>query len=207
MRRTRRVVTLVLAAAAFALALALGACSGSVNIGTSSSPTPAGPVTYTDPDYGYSITYDGMFTEGKSKDSTSAGSSSASDVIFTDENGTVASDTYLDAIKVSVYDLARSVKPAEVPDLKKEMQGILDEVLASQKNAQVVQPLTFLKINGIPGFATKYTFEDLGQQLTIASVFLFKGAHEYQVSTQSATSRWDELKSRFESAVQSFTVK
>jgi hypothetical protein len=208
-RTTRRpwAAALILAVSVVALALALAACSGSVNIGTSSSPEPAGPVTYTDPTYGYSITYDGAFTKGKAKDSASAGGDSASDVIFADENGTVASDTYLDAIKVSVYDLARSVKPAEVPKLEKELQGIVDEVLASLKNAKVVEPLTAVEVNGVPGFKTKYTFDDLGKQLTMASVFLFKDAHEYQVSTQSVTERWDELQDKFESAVQSFTAK
>ncbi len=188
------------------LPLALAACSGSVNIG--SSPSPSGPVTYTDPEYGYSITHDAQFTKGESSDSVpAAGSSAVSGVIFADEDGTLASDTYLDAIKVSVYKLARSVKPDEVPGLKAELQGTVDDMLASMQNAEVIEPLTEVEVNGVPGFSVKYSFEDLGEQLTIASVFLFDGDREYQIATQSASGRWAELQSAFDEAVQSFTVK
>jgi hypothetical protein len=188
-----------------ASALALGACGGSVSIG--SEPSPTGPVTYTDDEYGYSITRDAMFTEGTVKEVSASAGDAVAEAIFPDENGTLASGSYLDAIMVTVYELARSVEPAEVPDLKAEMQGMIDDLLASLTDPKVVRPLTETEVGGVPGFAITYTYEDLGKELTAASFFLFKDKYEYQITTQSVTERWDELKGRFQEAVQSFTLK
>jgi hypothetical protein len=79
--------------------------------------------------------------------------------------------------------------------------------MASLTNPKIVQPLSAVEVNGVPGFAIKYTYEDLGEQLTMTAFFLFKDTYEYQVSTQSATARWDALKGKFAEAVQSFTLK
>jgi hypothetical protein len=185
--------------------VALGACSGSVSVG--SEPSPTGPVTYTDDEYGYSITRDAMFSEGTVKDVSASAGNAVAEAIFADENGTLASGSYLDAILVTVYELARSVTPAEVPDLKAEMQEMIDDLLASLSDAKVVQPLTETEVGGVPGFAVTYTYEDLGKELTAASFFLFKDKYEYQITTQSVTERWDELKGRFQDAVQSFALK
>lgn len=198
-----RILTVILVTAAASLALA--ACSGSVSIG--GSPSPTGPVTYTDDEYGYSITRDAMFSEGTVKDVSASTGNAVAEAIFPDENGTLASGSYLDAIMVTVYELARSVEPAEVPDLKAEMQGMTDDLLASLTDPKVVQPLTETEVGGVPGFAITYTYEDLGKQLTAASFFLFRDKYEYQVTTQSVTARWDELKGKFQDAVQSFTLK
>ena len=195
------------AGAVVALALLLAACGGSISIGASPEPTSTGPVTYTDKDYGYSISYDPLFTKGEPKDSASAGSSAVSSSIFVDEDGTLADGTYLDALKVTVYKLKRVVEASEVPMLEPSLQDTLDQLLGSMKNAKVLQPLTAVEIGGIPGFSVKYTFEDLGKTMTIASYFLFKGQYEYQIATQSASERWDELSDKFDQAVQSFTVK
>lgn len=199
--------TAVVVLSLLALALVSAACGGSVSIGTDPTPTQTGPVTYTDADYGYSITHDAMFTKGTSKDTADAGSGPVSDVIFADENGTVASDTYLDAIQVLVYELKRSVAAPEVPDLKAELQGVVDGMLASVQEPKVVKSLSEVEVNGVPGFAVKYTYKDLGEDLTMTTFFLFKDKYEYQVSAQSATSRADELAQKFSDAVQSFTVK
>lgn len=185
--------------------LSLGACGGSVSIG--GSPSPSGPVTYTDDDYGYSITRDALFREGTPKETTAASGNAVAEAVFVDEDGTVASGSYLDAIMVTVYELARSVEPSEVPDLEAEMQGMIDDLLASVTAPEVVQPLSPIEVDGVPGFAIEYTYEDLGERLTAASFFLFKGKYEYQITTQSATDRWVELKGRFEEAVQSFRLK
>jgi hypothetical protein len=198
-------VPLAFVVLAAALALVAGACSGSISVG--SSPSPTGPVTYTNGAYGYSITHDARLVEGTSKGGAAAGSTSVSDVIFVDTHGAVAQDTYLDALKVSVYELARSVKPADVPGLRKELQGTLDEVLASLTDAKVVQPLAPTVVNGVPGFAIRYTYDDLGKHLTMTSVFLFKGAHEFQIATQATSDHWEALKGAFADAVKSFTVK
>lgn len=200
--RPSRVAAPLLAVAAATLLLA--GCGGSVSIGT--SPESTGPVTYTDADYGYSITRDGMFSEGTVKDGGSSSGNAVAEAIFVDKDGTRASDSYLDTIMVTVYELARSVKPSEVPDLEAEMQEMVDGLLGSLENATVVRKLAPVEVNGIPGFSVTYTFDDLGEQLTAASYFLFKDKYEYQVTIQSATDRWDELKGKFDQAVQSFTV-
>jgi hypothetical protein len=193
------------AAAVVALALSIAACGGSVSIG--GSPEPTGPVTYTDAEYGYSITRDAMFTEGKVKEGGPSTGSAVGEAIFVDENGTQASDSYVDTIMVTVYELARSVKASEVPEIEAEVQDMIDGLLASLQNAEVVKPLSSIEVNGVPGFSVEYTFDDTGKNLTAASAFLFRDKYEYQVTTQAATERWDELQGKFDEAVQSFTLK
>lgn len=185
--------------------LALGACGGSVSIG--GSPSPTGPVTFTDDEYGYSITRDAMFSEGKPEESTASSGNMVAEAVFVDKDGTVASGSYLDAVMVTVYEMARSVAPSEVPDLEGEMQGMIDDLLASVSASAVVQPLSPIEVNGVPGFAITYTYEDLGEELTAASFFLFKDKYEYQITTQAVSERWDELKGRFQDAVKSFSLK
>jgi hypothetical protein len=205
LRSCRRVTLVVLVAAA--VSLLLTACSGSVSIGGSPSPTATGPVTFTNDQYGFSITHDAKFTQGKSKNGVQAGSGPVYDVIFADHNGARSADAYLDAIDVSVYELAREIKPSEVPKLKTELQGMLDQVMSPLTDVKVLQPLTRIDVNGVPGFVVKYTYTEAGEPVTITSLFLFKGKYEYQLATQAASKNWDALKSKFESAVQSFTVK
>ena len=208
----RRYVVLLMIMAA--LAVAVTACGGSGGSDdssgsgdTGSTATSGGTTTYTNDQYGFSITYDTMFTQGEPVAGTGAGGSSVLDVVFADKDGPVVSDRYVDAIQVSVYELARDVKPKEVPKLKSEVQGIIDQMMSSISSAKVVEPLQEAEVNGLPGFAFKYTYAEGDTELTAVSFFLFEGKNEYQITCQSTSENWDGLKSKFDAAVGSFTVQ
>ena len=208
MKRSYRYASLVLVVAIAVLVLA--ACGGSVSVGSSpagQSTGANGQNTYTNDQYGFSITPDAQLKKGDPTNSDGAGGSPVFQVIFADPNGAQSSSAYLDAQQVSVYKLTRSVKASEVPGLKSELTGMVDQLMSSLTDAQLVQKLTPVTVNGVPGFAIKYTFTDSGKALTMASVFLFKGEYEYQIASQAATEHWDALKGKFESGVQSFTVQ
>jgi len=187
------------------LALTVAGCSGSSDSGGGSSS--GGTTTYTNDQYGFTMTYDTQFSEGEPVEAASAGGSPVFDVVFADKQGTIIADRYVDAIEILVYELAREVKPAEVPKLKAEVQGVVDQLMTSASSATVVQPLEEVTVNGVPGFRFKYTYTEGGTELTAVTYFLFKGKYEYEITAQTTSANWDALKGKFEAAVQSFTVK
>jgi hypothetical protein len=195
------------------MALALAACSASVSTGDdSSSPAADGGTTtstetYTNDQYGFSITYSDALTQGEAAEGTGAGGSSVLDVAFADKDGPVISERYVNAVQTSVYELAREVKPSEVKGVKSELQGIVDQLMTSLPSSTVVEELSPVKVNGVPGFAFKYTYEEGGKELTAVTFFLFKGKYEYQITAQAVSSDWEDIKGDLESAVQSFTVR
>jgi hypothetical protein len=210
MIRMRRWLVLSLAVAAAALALT--ACSASVGTGDSNSPAADGgsttsTKTYTNDQYGFAITYSDRFTQGEAAAGTGKGGSSVLDVAFADKNGPVVSDRYVNAVQTSVYQLTRAIKPTEVKQIKGELQNIVDQLMASLPGSTVVEKLSPVTVNGVPGFAFKYTYTEGGKEMTAATFFLFKGKYEYQITAQAVTSDWQSLKGQLESAVQSFTVK
>jgi hypothetical protein len=210
MIRMRRWLALSLAVAAAVLALT--ACSASVGTGGSESPAADGGTTtstktYTNDQYGFTITYGDTFTQGEAAEGTGKGGDSVLDIAFADKSGPVVSDRYVNAIQVSVYELAREVKASEVPQVKGELQNIVDQLMAELPGSKMVEELSPVTVNGIPGFAYKYTYTEGGEDLTAATFFLFKGNHEYQITAQAVTADWESLKGELESAVQSFTVQ
>ena len=211
MHRIRRFIAFGLVFAG--LALALAGCSASVSTDDSSSPsssdggTTTSTKTYTNDEYGFSITYVDKLTQGEPVAGTGAGGSSVLDVVFADKDGPVVSDRYVNAVQTSVYELARELKPSEVKQIKAELQGIVDQLMASLPTGTVVEELSPVKVNGIPGFAFKYTYTEDGKDLTAVTFFLFKGKYEYQITAQAMTDQWDAIKGDLEAAVQSFTVK
>jgi hypothetical protein len=204
---------LALSLAVAAAALALTACSAEVSTGDDSgSPAADGGTTtstetYTNDQYGFSITYGDRFTQGEAAEGTGAGGSPVLDVAFADKEGPVISDRYVNAIQTSVYELAREVKPSEVKGVKSELQGIVDQLIASLPSGVVVEELSPVKVNGVPGFGYKYTYEEEGQGLTAVTFFLFKGKYEYQITAQAVSADWESLKGDLESAVQTFTAQ
>ena len=211
MHRIRRYLAFGLALAG--LVLAVAGCSASVSTGDSSSPagndggTTTSTKTYTNDQYGFTITYAETLTRGEPVAGTGAGGSSVLDVVFADKSGPVVSNRYVNAVQTSVYELARELKPTEVKQVKTELQGIVDQLMGSLPSATVVQKLSPVKVNGIPGFAFKYTYTEEGKDLTAVTFFLFQGKYEYQITAQATTDRWDAMKGDLEAAVQSFTLK
>jgi hypothetical protein len=204
--RSRTYISLLLVLTG--LMLAIAGCSGSGGSSDAGTGSPAGKTTtYTNDQYGFSLTHDAQFTKGEPVAGAGAGGSSVFDVVFADKNGTTISDRYVDAIQVSVYELAREVKPAEVIKLKSELQGVVDQLMTSATSATVVEPLTAVTVNGVPGFSFKYTYTEGGTELTAVTFFLFKGKYEYEITAQTTSANWDALKGKLEAAVQTFTAK
>jgi len=201
--RTYLALLLVLAGLTFAVA----GCSGSGGSGSDDGSSSGGTTTYVNDQYGFTMTYDNQFSEGKPVEAASAGASAVFDVVFADKQGTVIADRYVDAIEILVYELAREVKPAEVPELKAEVQGVVDQLMTSASSATIVEPLGEVSVNGVPGFSFKYTYTEGGTELTAISYFLFKGKYEYEITAQTTSANWDALEGKLEAAVQSFTVK
>ena len=185
-----------------ALVLAATACSGS---GGSSAGD--GTETYTNDQYGFSLTYDTVFTQGTPSGGTSSGSGSAFDIAFVDANGTQSGSKYLDGLQVSVYVLARALKPSEVPGLKGQVEGIVNQLMAQLTSARVLEPLSTTAVNGVPGFTVSYSFVQEGMKLSATSCFLFAHEHEYELTGQASAGSWNELSPTLNAAIQSFTVK
>jgi hypothetical protein len=202
---------IILALTVAGLTLLLAACSGSGSGGTASSAASpsasAGTATYTNDQYGFTLSPDAQFTQGEPVAGASSGGSPVFSIVFADKKGTVISDRYVDAVQVSVYELARTVKPAEVPKLKAEIQGVVDQLMTSAAPAKVVQPLQEVTVNGVPGFAFKYTYTEGGKELTAVTFFLIKGKYEYQITAQTTSDNWGALKGKLEAAVQTLTIK
>jgi hypothetical protein len=200
-RNLIKIFTLVFVLSGFALALA--ACSASVGDTSSSD---GGSKTYTNDKYGFTMKYDASLKEGKSVGGTGAGGSSVFDIAFADLKGTAVDGDYIDGLQVSVYKLAREVKPAEVAKLKKEFQGVVSQLLGSVEAGTIDQPLEAVTVNGVPGFRLGYTYKQGGVETKSVTYFLVKGQNEYQVTAQASSANWDALKSKLEAAIQSFTV-
>jgi hypothetical protein len=196
--------TIALLLALVGLSVAAAACSASIGTTDESSPEPK---TYTNDQYGFSMTYDGQLEEGESTSDASAGGSSVFDVAFGDKNGPTVGGNYANGMQISVYKLARVLKPAEVPKLKKEVSGVVKQIMAPLPGAKIDQPLEELKVNGVPGFGFGYTYVQDDITLKAVSFFLFKGQYEYALTAQAAEADWGVMKAKLEAAFQTFTIK
>ena len=177
-------------------------------MGGDASPSSAGGTTtstrtYTNDQYGFSITYSDQLTQGDPVSGTGAGGTSVFDVVFADKDGPVVADLYVDAVQVSVYELTREVRPSEVPQIETELKGIVDQMLGNLPTAKVVEDLGPVEVNGVPGFALKYTYSEEDTPITAMTFFLFSGKYEYQITAQATTEDWDTMKGPLEAAVKS----
>jgi hypothetical protein len=200
----RKILTVALALAA--LAVTATACSGSGGSSGGSSPG-GGSETYANDDYGFSLTYDTMFTQGTQSGGSETGAGSVFDIAFVDTNGTKIGGKYVDGILVSVYELSRELKASEVPGLREEVDGVVAQMMDSLDSATVTVPLADTTVNGVPGFKLSYTFVQEGTEVTATTYFLFSGKDEYELTGQAGTQKWNELSPALDAAIQSFTVK
>ncbi len=206
-------ISVVMAGAA--LVLGLAGCSGSAEVSTeSASPAasaeqsvPANAQTYTSDKYGFSFQYAPPFEE-KSDVTLDAesGASSADSVAVFDTEGTQVGGQYRDAFVVNVYELNTEITSENLGEVQTELeQTVIPQLEASSENMQISE-LSPASINGVDGFSADATFDVEGTAMTSQLYFLFDGAIEYQLLTQSATDRWTELQPTFDQMVNSFTV-
>ncbi len=203
--QSRRILALVLALAA--LTLTAAACSASVSTGSSARPSSGAGKTYTNAQYKFSITPDPVFEQGKANDTSAAGSSAVFDIAFADANGTKVGGSTVDGVQVSVYKLTRVLKASEIPKLKKEFAGVVNQLMSGLTAGKIVQPLSLAQINGVPGFRLAYTFKKDTTEIAAITYFLIKGQYEYQLTGQASQQTWPALSPKLESTVKSFTVQ
>ena len=209
-RPRRRPPVALLRAAALLLALTaatLGAaCSGP------SGGTPGGDAgeaggsteTYTSRDYGFSITYDTLLTQGAPSEGDDSGA--VFSIPFVDTEGARAATAYLDGVQVSVFKLARAVSEGEVAGLEQQVRDTVDGRMTKLRSGKIVEPVKRTTVNGTPGFTVSYTFAQGGAAVSAVSAFLFSGEYQYEVTGQASDADRTRLEPVIEAAMASFTV-
>jgi len=200
------------------LAIGLGGCSGSaeVNVGESQTPaasptevatTPADVETYTSEKYGFSFQYAPPFEQkGDTSWEAESGASSADSVAVFDTDGTQVGGQYRDAFVVNVYQLNTEITDENLDAVKTELEQNVIPTLEKSSEDMTISELTPTTVGGLNGFQASATFMVEDTAMTSDLYFLFDGNIEYQLLTQSATDRWEELQPTFEQMVNSFTV-
>lgn len=210
------------AVAGLALAVGLAGCSSEVSIGGvgSESPTasadptasaeqtmPTDVQTYASDKYGFSFQYAPPFEQ---QDDTSwqaqSGASSADSVAVFDTEGTKVGGQYRDAFVVNVYELNVSITDENMADVKSELeQSVIPQLEQSSADMQISE-LTPTTVSGLNGYQADAQFSVEDTPMTSTLYFLFDGNIEYQLLTQAASDRWEELAPTFEQMVNSFSV-
>jgi hypothetical protein len=200
--------------AGIVLVVGLGGCSAEVSVGgDSASPTaeqsaPAADVTtYTSDQYGYSFQYAPPFEEktDTSWDAQSEASSADTVAVF-DTDGTQVGGQYRDAFVVNVYQLNTEITDENLDQVAAELeQSVIPQLEQSSEDMQISE-LVSTEVNGLKGFQADATFSVEDTPMTSTLYFLFDGDLEYQLLTQAATDRWEELQPTFDTMVNSFQV-
>ncbi|HQR79067.1 MAG TPA: PsbP-related protein [Actinomycetota bacterium] len=200
------------------IAIGLAGCSGEVKVGTESSPpataeqspaasVPADVQTYTSDKYGFSFQYAPPFEmKGDTSWEAESGASSADSVAVFDTEGTQVGGQYRDAFVVNVYELNLEITQENLKDVQTELEQSVIPSLEKSSTDMQISELTPVTVGGVNGYQADATFSVEGTPMTSQLYFLFDGKIEYQLLTQSATDRWDELQPTFQQMVDSFTV-
>ncbi len=208
--RTKWVIGVSLAAALVVLALlvwqcaapsgGVGAASGSVDSGASEG---GKTKTYTDPDYGYSLTYpaDWHLQEDESVDPASE-DSPASEVMAFDLEGARSGLTYYDWFDIMVFELGEQVDSAWLEEIGQNLQSYVDDELS--RTATVVAPFSEVVVAGAEGFRVTTTEVLDGTPLKTTLYWLYEGDRLYIVAFQSSIDTWGQNEAVFEDILASF---
>lgn len=208
-----------MAVAGIALAMGLAGCSAEVSVGgggNSETPSasasaeqtmPTDAQTYTSDKYGFSFSYAPPFKQlNDTSWQAQSGASSADSVAVFDTDGTEVGGQYRDAFVVNVYELNATITDENMDDVKSELeQSVIPQLEQSSEDMQISE-LTPTTVSGLNGYQADAQFSVDDTPMTSTMYFLFDGDIEYQLLTQSATDRWDELAPAFEAMVNSFSV-
>lgn len=210
MRHTRITsMALLLALTLVAGAGLLSACgssdeSGAPGAGGTSGDEATGATAYRNDDYGFALEYPAGWKQSEATSASEAGSDAAFSVAFADPDSTVVDDVATDGVQVAVYELTREVAPEEVPQLKAEFQGIVDQMMGGLEDGKIKDPLDDVELNDVPGFGFSYTYAYQGTPVRASVFFLVKGASEYQITAQASMDRWNEVAPELEATAMSF---
>jgi hypothetical protein len=165
-----------------------------------------GPTSYTSTDYKFSLTYDSsVLTQSTSISAAgTAGGKSVFDVGFVDTKGTKVGGEYRDGVVVSVYKLNQTVTDAMLPLVKAELEKILPQLESALGSGSTLRALTEVDLNGVKGFSTSGSYSVDGTKFTAKLYFLINGNLEYEITTQAAEARWQQMQPAFKQIVDSF---
>ena len=194
----RSVILTVFALALIVMLAALTACGDD-------SSSSSGVKTYTDQKYGYSFEYPGSWKleEGGTAD-VSAGGSSAASVGVYDPDGAVAEDTFIDMMQVSVYELNVTVDESLMPEIKGEVETVLETLESQAGGLDTLVPLAEAELGGMSGYSITYSFAKNGAPVTSTLYFMFFGDVEYQLTVQAADENWEADQPVFDAILDSF---
>lgn len=205
-----------IAIAGLALTIGLAGCSGSAEVnvgGDSSAPAsaeqtvPADVETYTSEKYGFSFQYAPPFEQkGDTSWEAESGASSVDSVAVFDTEGTQVGGQYRDAFVVNVYQLNTEITEENLDAVQEELEASVIPQLTQSSEDMQISELTATTVGGLSGFQADATFSVEDTPMSSTLYFLFDGDIEYQLLTQSATDRWEELQPTFDQMVNSFAV-
>jgi hypothetical protein len=207
------------AIAGLALIVGLGGCSSSSDSGTggeSASPTaeaspssalPADAKTFTSDKYGFSFQYAPPFEEKSDTTWQAESEASAADTVAVfDVEGTQVGGQYRDAFVVNTYQLNTEITDENLDQVATELEQNVIPQLEQSSDEMQISELVSTEVNGLKGFQADATFSVDGTPMSSTLYFLFDGNLEFQLLTQSATDRWEELQPTFTAMVDSFQV-
>lgn len=202
-----------LAAALVALALTASALAGCGGGTATSSPSPsvsssasAKLTTYSNPQYGFALSFDPRFKTGTGATARRAGQPPRFDIAFADSQGARLGGKYIDGLRVSVFELGRALTPRGVKARAAAFRSIVKKLLATLPSARRALPVKFITINGTPGYQASYTFVLAGTPMRAVSYFLVKGQREYQLTAQASQKTWGSVRPLLRQAVDTFHV-
>lgn len=196
MGRLRRYAALLLAAVA--LAVMAAACGGE-----SGADEPSGEATpYTNAAYGFTLSYSdplGVVTMDPPAGEVYS-------IAFADKEGTLVNDQYANGLRVSVLEIGRVIKAADVPKLEEEMAGVIDEMIADLPEGKTTGEVAAVTINGTPGYVVDFEAAISGEPSLGRLYVLIKGDKEYHLTLQTVAADWEDLEPILEKTAQTFTL-
>jgi hypothetical protein len=200
------------AVAAVVLIFAMAGCSSEVSVGGGPGDTVAEQVevdaqTYTSDMYGYSFDYGPPFEpqDEVTTDASGGGNAAESAAVF-DVDGTQIDGQYRDAFVVNVYELDAEITPDDLDQVGAELEQSVIPQLERSSDSMKIGEITPVSVNGLPGYQADGTFMVGETAMNTRLYFIFDGAVEYQLLTQSASDRWADLEPTFRQMVDSFSV-
>jgi hypothetical protein len=123
-----------------------------------------------------------------------------------DTEGTQVGGQYRDAFVVNVYQLNTEITEENLDAVQEELEASVIPQLTQSSEDMQISELTATTVGGLSGFQADATFSVEDTPMSSTLYFLFDGDIEYQLLTQSATDRWEELQPTFDQMVNSFAV-
>jgi len=196
MSRLRRGAALVLVTVA--LAVMLVACGGESNADEPS----AEATPYTNAVYGFTLSY----SEPLGVVTMDPPAGEAYSIAFADKEGTLVNDQYANGLRVSVLEMDQAIKAADVPKLKKEIAGVIKQMVADLPEGKSTSEVTAVTLNGTPGYVVDYEAAISGEPVIGRLYVLIKGDKEYHLTLQTVAADWEELEPILEKTARTFTL-